>query len=496
MSLEIVLRDVRVTRGGRRLLDGVSWRLAPGGRHLVAGDNGAGKSTLLRLARGEIWPDQLPGGGFAGERLYVVDAHPTHSPIPARERIRLAGADQRDLYRARGWNVSAWRVVVCGLTDTPLPSGLVGPAQEARALDALAALGLEALAARPFLELSQGQAMGVLLARALVSGPEWIFLDEAADGLDRDARRALFDALERLGARGVGLALASHHPEALDGLGLQTLHLEHGRVASAPFSAPSQTPVPAPVPASPAPGSSPDRAAPPPPPPADAAAILELDHASLTIGGNEALTDVCWSVRPGENWLVTGANGAGKSSLLKLLSGDLRPSSGCARRFGLPDTASLWDLRARMGLVSWEGQADWPEGFTVDDVLVSGFFGSLGVYAPPTPAMVQAAGAWMERLGLARLSGRPFSTLSQGQARKAMIGRALAFDPPLLLLDEPLGGLDRRSRHAVLELLDALAAQGRQLVMVTHSRREIPRAITHVLTLSGGRVTHAGPMNP
>jgi len=483
MSLEIVLRDVRVSRGGRRLLDGVSWRLAPGGRHLVAGDNGAGKSTLLRLARGEIWPDQLPGGGFAGERLYVVDGHRTHSPIPARERIRLAGADQRDLYRARGWNVSAWRIVVSGLTDTPLPSGPVGPAQEARALKSLEALGLETLAARPFLELSQGQAMGVLLARALTSGPEWIFLDEAADGLDRDARRALFDALERLGARGVGLALASHHPEALAGLGLETLHLEHGRVA--------QTPAHAPAP-SPAPGAAPGSAA----PSGGGAPILELDHASLTIGGNEALTDVCWSVRPGENWLVTGANGAGKSSLLKLLSGDLRPSSGGARRFGLPETASLWDLRARMGLVSWEGQADWPEGFTVDDVLVSGFFGSLGVYEAPTPAMAEAARAWMERLGLARLSGRPFSSLSQGQARKAMIGRALAFDPPLLLLDEPLGGLDRRSRHAVLELLDALAAQGRQLVMVTHSQREIPRAITHVLTLSGGRVTHAGPMNP
>jgi len=489
MSLEIVLREVCVSRGGRRLLDGVSWRLAPGGRHLAAGDNGAGKSTLLRLARGDIWPDQLPGGGFAGERVYLVDGRPTPSPIPARERIRLAGADLRDRYRARGWSVAAWRVVVSGLTDTPLPSGRVGQAQEAQALDALESLGLGGLAARPFLELSQGRAMAVLLARALVSAPDWIFLDEADDGLDQAARRALLDTLERLSGRGVGLVLASHHPEALAGLGFETLHLERGRVVQAPGQPQAPPAPPLPDPAGPlrSPPANPAAAWP------GAVALLELDRASLTLGGNEALAEVSWRVLPGENWLVTGANGAGKSSLLKLLSGDLRPSSGRVRRFGLPDTASLWDLRTRMGMVSWEGQADWPEGFTVDDVLVSGFFGSLGLYAAPTQAMREAARAWLERLGLARLSGRPFATLSQGQARRAMIGRALAFDPPMLLLDEPLGGLDRRSRHAVLDLLDALAARGRQLVMVTHTPREIPRCITHALALEVGRVTSAGP---
>ncbi|GFK94070.1 putative ABC transporter ATP-binding protein YlmA [Fundidesulfovibrio magnetotacticus] len=517
MSLEIILKDAVVSRAGRRLLDRVSWRLAPGARHLLTGDNGAGKSTLLALARGEIWPDQLPGGGFAGERTYIVDGHATMSPIPARARIRMAGAGLRDRYRAMGWNVSAWLVVVSGLTDSPLPSGRMGQAEEAAAREALADLGLERLAGRPFLELSQGQAMGVLLARALVApplgapgrAPEWLFLDEAADGLDATSRRTLLDSLERLGARGLGVVLASHHDPGLEGC--ETLHLEQGRVVALPAVSSHGAHGPDASSADAAHGSASDPASAPAPIPcgpggpepvavrpghARPAPVLELQDASLVLSGREALSGVSWSVRPGEHWLVRGPNGAGKSSLLKLLGGDLYPTSGAVRRFGLPEHASLWDLRERMGLVSWEGQAQWPEGFSVEDALVSGFFGSHGLYDRPTPTMLQAARAWMERLGLAALAGRPMSTLSQGQARRAMIGRALAFDPPMLLLDEPLGGLDRRARRRVLDLMDALAAEGRQIVMVTHNAREVPRCITHVLTLERGRVVSAGPLAP
>ncbi|MFP5239960.1 MAG: ATP-binding cassette domain-containing protein, partial [Acidobacteriota bacterium] len=123
MSLEIIIENVRVSRGENLLLDGAGLHLPPGGRVALVGGNGAGKSTLLRVARGEVWPDQLPGGGYAGQRLYVVDGVATTSPIEARPRIGTAGADLRDLYRRRGWNVSGWLIVVSGLTDSPLASG-------------------------------------------------------------------------------------------------------------------------------------------------------------------------------------------------------------------------------------------------------------------------------------------------------------------------------------------------------------------------------------
>lgn len=485
MSLEIILENVVVSRGGRPILDGVSWHLPPGGRVALAGANGAGKSTLLRLARGEIWPDQLPGGGFAGQRLYVTDGKASPSPLEARPRIGLAGVDMRDLYRRRGWGVSGWLVVVSGLTDSPLPSGLVGEAQRAAAFEALEGLNLTDLAHRPFTELSQGQAMAVLLARAMVRKPEWLFLDECADGLDASSRRLLHRVLTDLAGRGVGLAAATHHLSSLPGLGFDALVLEDGKaVYQGPLAdAPKKRRAVSARSASPSPAG-----------PSPAGPVIVVRGADVELGGRKALSGLDWELSPGEHWVVAGRNGAGKSTFIKLLSGDLHPSGGFISRFGLPEPVSLWDLRARLGVVSWEGQAEYPPEVTVRDVLVSGFFGSFGLYETPGPAMLATAAHWLDRLGLAALADRPMSTLSQGQARKAMIGRALAFDPCVLLLDEPLGGLDPEARAETLTLLDDLAAQGKQLVMVTHNPHEIPASMTHALELEDGRALAGGPL--
>lgn len=502
MSLEISLEDITVSRGGAPILDGVNWHLPPGGRVALLGGNGAGKSTLMRVARGEIWPDQLPGGGFAGRRIYRLDGEASPSPIDARQRIGLAGADLRDLYRRRGWNVAAWLVVVSGLTDSPLPSGLVDPTAQAAAMDALERLHMGRLAYRPFLELSQGQAMAVLLARAVVRRSEWVFLDEAADGLDGPARRRLHALLERLAGDGVGLAAASHHPKNLPGLDFSALVLDHGRVM---FSGGLDAAASRLFLKTPATGVRPRREAGPrceadgsgletdglrlegygPP-------LLELSAVSVALGGPDVLEDITWTLSAGQHWAVLGRNGAGKSSLVRLLAGELHPHAGRITRFGLPEPASLWDLRARMGLVAWDAQADYPGECTVSDVLLSGFFGSFGLYDEPLDHMRDQVAGWLERLGLAGLAGRPLSSLSHGQARRAMIGRALVHDPAVLLLDEPLGGLDPQARADVLGLLDDLAVQGLQLVMITHNPMELPAAITHGLILEQGRAVASG----
>lgn len=492
MSVEIILENVRVSRGGRPILDGVSWHLPPGGRVALVGGNGAGKSSLLRLARGEIWPDQLPGGGFAGQRLYVVDGHASSSPIEARARMGLAGADLRDLYRRRGWNVSGWLVVVSGLTDSPLPSGELGQDKRLAALESLEALGIGDLAYTPFLELSQGQAQAVLLARAMIRKPEWLFLDEASDGLDTVSRRLLHRVLTRLAASGVGLAAATHHPESLPDLDFSALMLENGREAfrgtladaarklSSRNRAARKASLPAPDAPAPDAGGEP---------------LLSLHAASVVLGGSEVLAPLDWALTPGEHWVVAGRNGAGKSSFLKLLAADLHPASGSVTRFGLPEPFSLWELRARLGVVSWEAQAEYPPETTVRDVLVSGFFGSFGLYDQPSPEMLACAASWLDRLDLTPLADRAMGTLSQGQARRAMIARALAFDPPVLLLDEPLGGLDPAARAEMLSLLDELAAQGKQLVIVTHNPSEIPSCATRALVLENGRVLACGPVD-
>jgi len=492
MSLEIILNNARVSRNGVPILDGVSWRLKPGGRAALIGGNGAGKSTLLRLARGELWLDQLPGGFEAGERLYVVDGNVTPSPIEARPRIGLTGSDLRDLYRRRELNVSGWLVVASGLADSLLPSGYVGEAERGRALETLDELGLSELAYRPYLELSQGQAQTVLLARAMIRRPEWLFLDEATDGLDTAARRLLHRVLLRLADQGVGLAVATHQPGGLPKLDFETLVLDAGKGV---FEGPLPEAVARFTPSrKAAPDTDADADAAPRMPKSAAAGepLVTVRGVSVELCGRKALSRITWELLPGENWVVAGKNGAGKSTFLKLLAGDLYPSSGVVTRFGLTEPVSLWDLRSRMGLVSWEWQAEYPPSSTVRDVLLSGFFGSFGLYEEPGETELAAAEMWLRKLALSPLADRPMATLSQGQARRAMIGRALAFDPLVLLLDEPLGGLDPAARAGMLSLLDDLARRGKQLVMVTHGLDEIPACATHALVLEQGRVAAQG----
>lgn len=483
MNLDIHLENVRVSRGDDVLLDDVTWNLPSGGRVALLGSNGAGKSTLLRLARGDIWPDQLPGGGFAGTRRYVVDGLPQDSPLTVRPLIGLAGADLRDLYRRRGWAVSAWLIAAAGLTDSPLPTGTLGQAERQAALDALDRVGAADLAYRPLSELSQGQTMAVLLARALVRKPAWIFLDEALDGLDAPSRRRLGRILVRLAEEGVGLAAATHHPSSLPDLDFTATVLAAGRVRfTGPLADAARRLAPArrkPVSrARTETGGQP---------------LLELRRAGLTLAGRDVLCDVSWALHPGENWVVLGLNGAGKSSFLKLLSADLHPTAGQAFRFGLPEPASLWDVRARLGYAAWDVQAEYPPETTARQSLLSGFFGSMGLYDTPTERQHKAVDGLLARLGLVDLADHPLEALSQGQARKVMIGRAVVHGPEVLLLDEPLGGLDPEARSDVLALLDDLAAQGCQLVTVTHNPREIPWATTHALVLEAGRVAASGP---
>jgi len=496
MSLEIILNTVRVSRGGVPILDGVSWRLAPGGRAALIGGNGAGKSTLLSLARGDIWPDQRSDGSDDGERLYVVDGKPTPSPIEARTRIGLTGSDLRDLYRRREIDVAGWLVVVSGLTDSPLPAGFVGEAERKLAFKTLKELGISELADRPYLELSQGQAQALLLARAMIRRPEWLFLDEAADGLDSHARRLLHKILIRLTDQGVGLAVATHQPHLLPDLGFEALVLGGGKAV---FAGPLPEAAAHFAPKRKAAGgvrSSTARAAARRTPHAAPSGepLVTVQGVQVLLCEREALSRIDWTLLPGENWVIAGKNGAGKSTFLKLLAGDLYPSSGTISRFGLTEPVSLWDLRERMGLVSWEWQAQYPADSTVRGVVVSGFFGSFGLYDTPGKKELALADDWLGRLGLSHLADRPIATLSQGQARRAMIGRALAFDPAVLLLDEPLGGLDPAARAGMLELLDDLAAQGRQLVMVTHGLDEIPSRMTHALVLDQGRIVAQGPL--
>ncbi len=208
------------------------------------------------------------------------------------------------------------------------------------------------------------------------------------------------------------------------------------------------------------------------------------------------LRSVTWRVEAGEHWVVLGANGSGKTSLLSALTGYLMPTAGTVEVLGERFGSFDWrELRRRVGLVS-SSLSQRIEGMdTALEVVASGEDASLNVHGRRPRKVLARAGEVLERVGASGFSERPWRVLSQGERQRVLVGRALMAEPRLLILDEPCAGLDPVAREHFLGFLDALAGQARapSLVLVTHHVEEIGPRFTHTLVLRAGEVLAAGP---
>jgi molybdate transport system ATP-binding protein len=190
-------------------------------------------------------------------------------------------------------------------------------------------------------------------------------------------------------------------------------------------------------------------------------------------------------MRKGESWSIVGPNGSGKTTILHLITADnLQGYANDIRLFGRPRGSgeSIWDIKQRMGIVTPHLQTSYLKTITAFEVVLSGFFDSVGLYRSSDPDQVAAAGSWMERLGLEELAERRFDRLSYGERRLILIARAMVKSPQLLVLDEPCQGLDPAYRTAVLELIDH-AGEYADILFVTHHQSEVPDCVSHRLEL-------------
>jgi molybdate transport system ATP-binding protein len=206
------------------------------------------------------------------------------------------------------------------------------------------------------------------------------------------------------------------------------------------------------------------------------------------VDGRDVLRGLDFTLRRGERVAVVGANGAGKSTFLRLLAGDEQPAVGTIARLDQGLRASALELRGRIGVVSPELQARHRFDATGEDVVLSGFHGTIGLAAPPTEVERAAAARALARLGIGHLARRHLLTLSYGELRKLLLARALAPAPEALLLDEPLAGLDAASRAWVQDAVVEACARGAALVTVTHHEDELPRGVERAAILEGGRL--------
>jgi len=223
--------------------------------------------------------------------------------------------------------------------------------------------------------------------------------------------------------------------------------------------------------------------------------ILEVSKLRVTRGRTPILRGVDWRVRPGEHWVILGANGSGKTSLLKSLTGFLSPTSGEISLLGKTYGASDWRaLRLKIGMVTTSFTAAVPPAEVALDTVVSGKYAQLDLWHAGTRADRIAAKKLLRFVGLARIAGREWAYLSQGERQRVLIARALMARPQLLILDEPCAGLDPVAREKFLQFVNQLARHRRApaLVLVTHHVEEIMPRFSHVLLLRAGRVLAAG----
>jgi len=224
--------------------------------------------------------------------------------------------------------------------------------------------------------------------------------------------------------------------------------------------------------------------------------ILEVSDLRVARGQTAILRGVNWRVRPGEHWVILGANGSGKTSLLKSLTGFLSPTAGEIAVLGQRYGESDWrDLRLQIGVVTSAFAAAIPPAEPARDTVVSGKFAQLDLWHRVTGADRRAAARLLRFVGLTRLAGREWAYLSQGERQRVLIARALMARPRLLILDEPCAGLDPVSREKFLRFIDDLAGHrtAPALVLVTHHVEEIMPRFSHILLLRAGRVVAAGP---
>jgi molybdate transport system ATP-binding protein len=528
----ITLDHITIRIRDKFILADTSWVIKKNQHWAIIGPNGAGKSSLVRaivgelpVVRGKI--TSQAGKSFRRRIRYV--SFELHQRLIANEEAR----DEARYFSGRLNEVSTARDLIC----SSLPDINDGHQQFDPIVEKL---NIAHLLDRGIRFLSTGEMRKIMIARALLQSPKLLILDEPFDGLDTGAQyqlaemiNALMDADRQIilvthrlseipsnithvmGLKAGAVIFRGHKARMLTQAKIKELyHGHHFRNESIPMHHPGIVSVPLRLPhvlvgmknttteplklphvlvgmknttAEPLKlphvlvGMKNTTAEPLKLP----HVLVEMKNTTVRYKDVTVLKDLSWTMQSGENWALSGPNGAGKTTLLSLISGD-NPQAYAneiylfGKRRGTGE--SIWDIKQQIGLISSEFQIRYRKQLSALEVILSGFFDSVGLYRRSSQAQREIAAKWLAFIHLADRAAEPFNHFSYGQQRLILLARAMVKLPPLLILDEPCQGLDRANRKMVLNLIDAIAAAKKtHILFVTHYRDEFPACITHHL---------------
>lgn len=466
----------------RRFATPINFELQEGEHIAVIGLNGSGKSTLIQTITGQLF---LRKGKLAFD--FGSDAHTYNS-----ENIRYVtfndayGTATADYYYQQRWNSQDSDQGPC-VKDVLSREKCDNPQWKTHLYTLL---GIENMLDKPIIMLSSGELRKMHIARLLLSAPKVLILESPFIGLDAPSRQLLVDLLQRLiEEASVQIILVVTAPqdippfithvyevEAMECLPKRTLqeYRTHETLTARRAEINNRNVVLPTLP--PAEGQS-----------CMAQEIVRFEKVSIRYGNRTIIDRLSWTVKNGEKWSLSGPNGAGKSTLLSLVCAD-NPQA-YSQNITLFDHKrgtgeSIWDIKRHIGYVSPEIHRSYLKDIPAAEIVASGYYDTIGLFRRLSPGQVESCAGWLQAFGVETLRDRSFVKLSSGEQRMLLLARAMVKDPDLLILDEPLHGLDILNKERARAIIEAFAARpGKTVIYVTHYPEELPRCIDKTLIL-------------
>lgn len=452
----------------------------PKGVTAVIGPNGAGKSTLADIIE--------RGRNFRTNRVY-----------PAVDTFTVKKVEFSDIHSLRGVSDTGYyqqRYEATMNDDVPAVREILDPSlSAARLMASCERMGLHDALDKKVNYLSSGELRKLLIAIALTSHPSLLILDNPYIGLDAASREILDRALATIAADGVNVMLILCDPRDIPVYAeavlpvtamtvRETVDISEENIESVRRGykhlfgyAIDLDKLPRPL----------EEAK------SDVEIVARFHDVSVRYGSTTLLSRINWTVRPGECWALSGPNGSGKSTLLSLINAD--NPSGYGAGITLFDRVrgsgeSIWDIKHRIGYVSPEMRLYFSGTDSALDTVARGLNDTVGSYTRLRPDQTAYAALWLRLLHLEDFADRKFNTLSSGEKQLVLLARALIKQPQLLILDEPMHGLDYGRKRSLRALINFMIAKARgtanpmTLIYVTHDPYDMPECVNKIYDLT------------
>ena len=450
------------------------------------GPNGAGKSVLA----------QMMIGGYPLKEGKITYGF---SPSPVYENIKFIafrdsyGTADSSYYLQQRWNSQ-------DREESPPVGDVLASVSRDSFTDKLYELfGVNEMLDKRLVLLSSGEMRKFQLTKALLKRPRILVIDNPFIGLDFMSRKQLCDLLEELsGMRELQIVLLLSKADEIPDFITHVIPIARMRCGKKVPRNEYRHVIPE------APAVKELR------PPEDTSAsalraraeitgdetknkaVIDLRDVSVRYGEHIILNSLDWKVKRGEKWALLGANGSGKSTLLSLVCADNPQSYACdISLFGFRRGSgeSIWDIKKRIGYVSPEMHRAYSENLPAVEIVASGLYDSVGLYVRPHREQFSVCRWWMDVFGISALKDRSFLQLSDGEQRLVLLARAFVKNPELLILDEPMHGLDSYNRLLAKSVIETFCRRpDKTLIMVTHYEQDLPECITQTITLAKGRI--------